>query len=97
MMAPTALLFVAILLLIYFRRLRFIGLALVPFVVGCGWISLYFIATGQPVGFVSAVESKEALLPAPFPFIAARGRKGGSTVAVSLLNALLRLADAGHP
>ena len=52
------------------------------------------LVIGVPVGFVSAAESKEALLPAPFPFIAARGRKGGSTVAVSLVNALLRLADA---
>ena len=51
------------------------------------------LVIGVPVGFVSAVESKEALLSAPFPFIAARGRKGGSTVAVSMVNALLRLAD----
>ena len=52
------------------------------------------LVIGVPVGFVSAVESKEALLSAPFPFIAARGRKGGSTVAVSMVNALLRLADS---
>ena len=52
------------------------------------------LVIGVPVGFVSAAESKEALLAAPFPFIAARGRKGGSTVAVSMANALLRLADA---
>ncbi len=51
------------------------------------------LVIGVPVGFVSALESKEALLAAPFPFIAARGRKGGSTVAVSMVNALLRLAD----
>ena len=52
------------------------------------------LVIGVPVGFVSALESKDALLSAPFPFIAARGRKGGSTVAVSMVNALLRLADA---
>jgi precorrin-8X/cobalt-precorrin-8 methylmutase len=52
------------------------------------------LVIGVPVGFVSAAESKEALVSAPFPFVAARGRKGGSTVAVAMLNALLRLADA---
>lgn len=51
------------------------------------------LVVGVPVGFVSAAESKEALLSGPFPFIAARGRKGGSTVAVAMVNALLRLAD----
>jgi precorrin-8X/cobalt-precorrin-8 methylmutase len=47
---------------------------------------------GVPVGFVGAAESKEELLASPWPYIACRGRKGGSTVAVALLNALLILA-----
>lgn len=48
---------------------------------------------GMPVGFVSAVESKDELLTIEeVPFITAVGRKGGSTVAVSVVNALLRLA-----
>jgi len=48
---------------------------------------------GMPVGFVSAVESKDELLTiSEVPFITAVGRKGGSTVAVSVVNALLRLA-----
>lgn len=45
-----------------------------------------------PVGFVSAAESKEAALALPVPFIAARGRKGGSPIAVAILHALLTLS-----
>ncbi|MEJ0092151.1 MAG: precorrin-8X methylmutase [Methylocella sp.] len=44
---------------------------------------------GMPVGFVGAAESKEALiLSSPAPFIAVRGRKGGSAMAAATLNAL---------
>lgn len=48
---------------------------------------------GMPVGFVSVVESKEALMQidAP-PWITAVGRKGGSSATVAALNALLLLA-----
>ncbi|MGH9878807.1 MAG: precorrin-8X methylmutase, partial [Nitrososphaerales archaeon] len=42
-----------------------------------------------PVGFVAAVESKEALLNVNVPYITNKGRKGGSTVAASIINALL--------
>lgn len=52
------------------------------------------LVVGAPVGFVQAAESKEALLGLPVPSIVARGRKGGSTVAVAIINALLRLLDA---
>jgi precorrin-8X/cobalt-precorrin-8 methylmutase len=44
---------------------------------------------GIPVGFVSAVESKEELLSVDVPYITNKGRKGGSTVAASIINALL--------
>ena len=44
---------------------------------------------GIPVGFVSAVESKEELLNVNVPYITNKGRKGGSTVAASTINALL--------
>ena len=44
---------------------------------------------GIPVGFVSAVESKEELLNVNVPYITNKGRKGGSTVAASIINALL--------
>lgn len=47
---------------------------------------------GVPVGFVNAAESKELLAEKNFPFITSLGRKGGTPVAVALVNALLRLA-----
>jgi precorrin-8X/cobalt-precorrin-8 methylmutase len=50
---------------------------------------------GVPVGFVNVIESKAILEKTSVPFITIRGRKGGSTVAVSICNALLRLATAG--
>ena len=50
------------------------------------------LVVGVPVGFVSAAESKEALSASAIPFIAARGRKGGSTIAVAILHALLYLS-----
>jgi len=53
------------------------------------------LVIGVPVGFVSAAESKEAALALPVPVIAARGRKGGSPIAVAILHALLaRSAEA---
>lgn len=50
------------------------------------------LVIGVPVGFVSAAESKEAALALPTPQIVARGRKGGSTIAVAIIHALLLLA-----
>ncbi|MCD8139932.1 MAG: precorrin-8X methylmutase [Planctomycetaceae bacterium] len=47
------------------------------------------LVVGAPVGFVNVVESKELLLAAGVPHIVARGRKGGSTVAAAIINALL--------
>jgi len=47
---------------------------------------------GTPVGFVSVVESKAALSKLEIPQIRVEGRKGGSTVAAAILNALLVLA-----
>ena len=44
---------------------------------------------GVPVGFVGAAESKEALLKIDIPSIVVNGRKGGSTVAVAIVNAIL--------
>ncbi|MDA8058748.1 MAG: precorrin-8X methylmutase [Leptospirillum sp.] len=47
---------------------------------------------GVPVGFVGASESKELLSRvSEVPWIVTRGPKGGSTVAVAITNALLRL------
>lgn len=50
------------------------------------------LVIGVPVGFVNAAESKELLSRASYPFITSLGRKGGSPVAVAIVNALLRLA-----
>lgn len=50
------------------------------------------LVIGVPVGFVNAEESKDILADKNYPFITNRGRKGGTPVAVAILNALLRLA-----
>lgn len=51
------------------------------------------LIVGVPVGFVSTVESKAALTAmTTVPWITTVGRKGGSPVAVAIVNALLRLA-----
>ena len=42
-----------------------------------------------PVGFVNVVESKELILNHNIPSITALGRKGGSNVAASIINAML--------
>lgn len=44
---------------------------------------------GAPVGFVNVVESKELICRGNAPYIVAKGRKGGSTVAAAICNALL--------
>jgi precorrin-8X/cobalt-precorrin-8 methylmutase len=52
------------------------------------------LIVGVPVGFVGAAESKEALVKrSPVPYITVRGNKGGSTVAVSVCNALLYMGN----
>ncbi len=50
------------------------------------------LVVGVPVGFVSAAESKDELAASSLPFITSLGRKGGTPVAVSMMNALIRLA-----
>jgi precorrin-8X/cobalt-precorrin-8 methylmutase len=50
------------------------------------------LVIGVPVGFVSAAESKEIAAGMPTPWIVASGRKGGSTIAVSIVHALLLLS-----
>ncbi|MFP5212492.1 MAG: precorrin-8X methylmutase [Acidobacteriota bacterium] len=55
------------------------------------------LIVGVPVGFVQAAESKEALIDVENqPAIAVLGRKGGSTVAVAILHALLELARTAN-
>ncbi len=52
------------------------------------------LIVGVPVGFISSVESKDALVAQNLtvPYITTLGRKGGSGIAVAVVNALLRLA-----
>ncbi|WP_061232658.1 cobalt-precorrin-8 methylmutase [Leptospira noguchii] len=57
------------------------------------------LIVGVPVGFVSAKESKEVILKLEYsnvfsiPYILTLGRKGGSTIAVAILHALLLLSS----
>jgi len=46
---------------------------------------------GVPVGFVNVEASKDLIMSLDIPYIAAKGRKGGSTVAAAIINALLRM------
>ena len=53
------------------------------------------LVVGMPVGFVSAAESKDLLMTVEdIPWVAIRGRKGGSTLVVAVIHALLGLAEA---
>ena len=54
------------------------------------------LIVGMPVGFVNAAEAKELLLAQDaVPYITVAGRKGGSSLAASVVNALLILARSG--
>jgi len=50
------------------------------------------LIVGVPVGFVNAAESKALLAEKEYPFITNLGRKGGSSAAAAIVNALLRMA-----
>ncbi len=50
------------------------------------------LVVGMPVGFVNAAESKALLMSRDIPYIAIEGRKGGSALAASVVNALAILA-----
>ncbi len=52
------------------------------------------LVIGLPVGFVGAVESKEALRATGLPAVTNVSEKGGSAVASAAANALLYLGDA---
>ena len=49
-----------------------------------------------PVGYVGAAESKEVVAKLPIPYVIVKGRRGGSTIAVAVFNALLSMAE-GKP
>jgi len=52
------------------------------------------LVVGLPVGFVNAAESKQALMELKTPYITNVGRKGGSNIAASVINALIIQATA---
>ena len=58
-----------------------------------GEITTPELIIGVPVGFVNVVESKELICSLDVPHIVARGRKGGSNIAASIVNALLYQAS----
>lgn len=47
------------------------------------------LVIGVPVGFVGAAESKEAFKELGLPYITINGRKGGSTIGVAILHAII--------
>lgn len=51
------------------------------------------LIVGLPVGFVNAAESKHDLIEMDYPYISNIGRKGGSNVAASVVNALIIMAE----
>ena len=44
---------------------------------------------GVPVGFVNVVYAKDIIMQSGGPYIVAKGRKGGSTIAAAICNALI--------
>jgi precorrin-8X/cobalt-precorrin-8 methylmutase len=54
------------------------------------------LVVGLPVGFVNAAESKAALMELDYPYISNIGRKGGSNLAASVVNALIILAKEAN-
>jgi precorrin-8X/cobalt-precorrin-8 methylmutase len=56
------------------------------------------LVIGVPVGFIAAAESKERLCQmTEVPFISVSGYKGGSTIAVAILHALMKIAGRRTP
>jgi precorrin-8X/cobalt-precorrin-8 methylmutase len=53
------------------------------------------LVVAVPVGFVHVEESKALFEDLPVPSIIARGKKGGSTVAAAIINALLYQEETG--
>ncbi|MEM6447312.1 MAG: precorrin-8X methylmutase [Cyanobacteria bacterium P01_D01_bin.123] len=50
------------------------------------------LVIGVPVGFVAVKDAKAAIAATSVPHIIVRGRKGGSSVAAAIVNALVHLA-----
>ena len=55
------------------------------------------LVVAMPVGFVSAAESKDLMMTVnEVPWVAIKGRKGGSTLVVAAIHAMLSLAEAAQ-
>ena len=55
------------------------------------------LVVAMPVGFVSAAESKDLMMTvSDVPWVAIKGRKGGSTLVVAAIHAMLSLAEAAQ-
>lgn len=50
------------------------------------------LVVGIPIGFVGAAESHQELIELDHPYITHEGPKGGSPVAASIMNAMIKLA-----
>lgn len=55
------------------------------------------VILGFAVGFVGAAESKQALIESGLPYIAMKGRRGGSAMAAAAVNAMGRVAMQQDP
>ncbi|MEO5359981.1 MAG: precorrin-8X methylmutase [Nitrospirota bacterium] len=55
-------------------------------------VALPELIVGVPVGFVKAEESKASLARQHYPYITCLGKKGGSSIAAAIINAIVRLA-----
>lgn len=44
---------------------------------------------GTPVGFVGAEESKDKLMETDIPYISLKGKRGGSSIAASIINSII--------
>lgn len=54
------------------------------------------LVIGVPVGFVNVVEAKELLKASGVPYIITEGRKGGSSVAAAIVNAMVKMLADTH-
>ncbi|HYA15761.1 MAG TPA: precorrin-8X methylmutase [Syntrophales bacterium] len=52
------------------------------------------VVIAMPVGFVHVIESKEEMMSLDIPYIALKGRRGGSPIVVSVIHALCSLAES---
>jgi len=52
------------------------------------------LVIAMPVGFVHVIESKDEIMSLNIPYVALKGRRGGSPIVVSVIHALCSLAES---